>query len=105
MFDSPHGSMHSFHEQSTEPPAMSDAAIALRQLFPVRLSPPEATFVSDSELPSLDSDVQSSPEHIPETRLSVERLTPPRRITRSVRTQIFPDLRPEEALRRLNFET
>ena len=105
VFDSPHGSMHSFHEQSTEPPAMSDAAIALRQLFPVRLSPPEATFVSDSELPSLDSDVQSSPEHIPETRLSVERLTPPRRITRSVRTQIFPDLRPEEALRRLNFET
>ena len=107
MPGSPHGSTFSFSEQDVEGPAVSDAAVALRQLFPVSLSPTDLTFVSDSDLPSVSSNC-SDHEYLPgppsaqrAVVAQARRQDVPRRLTRNARAQICPDLGVDEALRRL----
>ena len=102
-------SIHSFREQCIDGTGMSDAALAVRQLFPVPLSPPDVTFESDADLPSIESDSLDSDYSLGPVRRQSDIVPPdsaaamPRRVTRSARTQVYPDLSPEEALRRIYF--
>ena len=101
-------SVHSFREQSPNGTALYDAAMAVRELFPDPVSPLDATFLSDSDLPSIASDTS---EYVPNPyswgRMMAH--SPPggtqsRPVTRRARTVAYPDVDVDEALRRINLE-
>ncbi|MEO1300843.1 MAG: reverse transcriptase domain-containing protein [Bacteroidota bacterium] len=99
-------SMYSFREQSMESRAQDDAAMALNRLFPVSLSPPDLSFVSDSDLPSVGSDI-SDHDYLPGTAVMqprrgvvVQGRAPSQRLTRNARARIYPGLSIDEALDR-----
>ena len=99
-------SMYSFREQSMESQAQEDAAMALNRLFPVGLSPPDLTFVSDSDLPSIGSD-PSDHDYLPgpavmrpRQDVRVQGRAPSQRLTRNARARIYPGLSIDEALDR-----
>ena len=108
LHDFSRASMHSFSEQSPDGAGMTDAAVALRQLFPVTLSPMDATYVSDSDLPSIESNTSDS-DYLPGPSARAQNVpqvapgAPSQRVTRAARTQMYPGLNIEEALRRLQF--
>ncbi|MEL7520029.1 MAG: RNase H-like domain-containing protein [Cyanobacteria bacterium J06553_1] len=103
---SSNASMYSFAEQSVEAPAIGDAAVALRQMFPVPLLPVEPTYVSDSDLPSISSD-RSDCDYLPDPAVMwrarsalVQDRPPSQRLTRNARARLYPDVPVDEALER-----
>ena len=96
-------SVHSFREQSPNGTALYDAAMAVRDLFPDPVSPLDATFLSDSDLPSIDSNTSEYlPRLIQAVSPSAIGVTRTRPVTRGMRAETCPDLSVDEALRRLN---
>lgn len=98
--ESPQSSMHSFREQSAQGQALHDPVVALDRLFRDVITPLDATFMTDSDLPSVGSNVS---QYLTGSEESFDAVPLPRRLTRSVRTQVYPDLSAEEALRRIHF--
>ena len=100
-------SVFSFREQSANAPHPNDAAEALKELFPETPSPLTATFVSDSDLPSVTSDTSEYfTNHYGLARIgSLPNLDTARSgpVTRRQRAEVYPDMDAEEALKRINY--